>query len=128
MLVYQHPFLLCTCGVLILRIPIIRLLLWQRLFLYFRMIPSFLFRDRQCVRLCQILVGREYKLQDARRIRISVDITSGLPLQLVRKMMCLGYVCICYKQIKLYKNRIVRSLMMVITQKHVETVLMSILM
>jgi hypothetical protein len=51
------------------------------------MLPSFLFPDKYYVRLYQILEELKYKLQDVRRIKISVDIELGLPLLLGRKMM-----------------------------------------
>ena len=44
--VYQRLFLLWICGVPILRILVIQLLLWQRLFLDFQMLPFSLFHDR----------------------------------------------------------------------------------
>jgi hypothetical protein len=49
------------------------------------------YASRPAYQTYQILVGREYKLQDVRRIKISVDIGLDLTLLLGRKMMYLGY-------------------------------------
>jgi hypothetical protein len=90
MLVYQRPFLQWIRDVLKLEILVDQLLLWQKLFLCFRMLPFSFFHDRWCRKLYRILVEWECKLQGVWRIRISVGKELDLPLLLGQRKMYLS--------------------------------------